>query len=78
MPSPKWKVHQFQSELSVVRIDNELGQRSYGWGGKDKAIIADLSDNHLCSRTVQQFIKKQHMYTAQILCLLLNKGNLRT
>ena len=28
-------------EVSVIKIDNEFGHRSYGWGGLDKIIMFD-------------------------------------
>lgn len=44
-------------EISVAKKDNELGQKSYGWGGDNKIILFDGSDHEVTQKDMGWYRK---------------------
>ncbi len=59
-------------EISVIKSTNKHSIQSYGWGGKDKIIIFEVSGDEGCSEIDFKWYKK----VAKILCNELNEWNM--
>lgn len=63
-------------EISVVHIDNDLGQNSLGWFDNDEKYLISSNDgeHELCYRPVCRFVFDECVKIANKLCRKLNKG----
>lgn len=74
----KWKVQVFGKrcssswEISVVRLDNEHGQKSWGWFDEKKLLISH--NGGPCSWPIIGFVWDQQSRIAEELCAKLNCG----
>lgn len=73
---PQWKVQVFGErcsdgwEISVVRLDNAHGQRSWGWFDDRKLLISH--NGGPCRWPICGFVWDAHIKTAEDLCAKLN------
>lgn len=73
-----WKVQVFGKrcssawEISVVRSDNEHGQKSWGWFNNRKLLVSH--NGGPCSWPVVGFVFDQQIKIANELCRRLNNG----
>lgn len=58
-------------EISVVREDDELGQKSYGWKSDGKIILFDEPDYPVSQKDMDWYQK-----AAEVVCNALNHGKL--
>ena len=58
-------------EISVVRVNNEHGQRSWGWFGDDKLLVSH--NGGPCHWPICQFVWERQIKIANDLCDLLNQ-----
>lgn len=77
---PKWKVQvkgekcSKSWEISVVREDNDHGQRSRGWFDNTKLLVSH--NGGPCSWPVVEFVWDEQIRIAQELCDKLNGGDI--
>lgn len=68
--SIKGKANADNFEISIVRDSNKHGQRSYGWFGEDKKLIA--SSGGPCRESVDKYVWDRHIETAEQYAMILN------
>lgn len=74
----QWRVQVFGErcgkdwEISVVRVDNEHGQRSWGWIGPEKLLVSH--GGRPCAWPVCGYVWDMQLRIAEELCRRLNKG----
>lgn len=78
MKNPQWKV-QIKGErcsnyweISVVRADNELGKRSWGWFNDKKLLVSH--NGGPCHWPICGFVWDRQVAIAEDLCAQLNDG----
>jgi len=76
----EWKVQVFGErcssswEISVIRIDNEHGQRSWGWFNSTKLLVSH--NGGPCSWPIIDFVWDQQIRIAEELCAKLNSDEI--
>lgn len=70
-PIHQWTVDIKEYEITVVKISNDLGIRSYGWIDKDKILIAECDS---CDANWLPQVKEKLLKVAYEVCEELNNN----